>query len=639
MNKLIAKFFNFICIILVSSELNANSCTIVITASPCDSSGYCGANSKSYEYCARSDGHTYIYDGSTYELIALRRDTHIPCSFDDKSILCKNSPPNAVEMQSRKIGRAKDGSASIDSGVQEKIENYKYIKEKLLEREDLKEFVSRTGKEFKQFKKQFGQGVYNYDVYELKKINNEIVFKSFIDNLSDQFIKSFEVPSFQSISKPKLPSRYSPKHPLIPYVNSVTDVVNMYDRRKKPVNKESVGNAGWDEYVSYSRKIKFDNEKLFSRHEKQLKENLINKQESYAQWKVELQSEEGGSEVKLLDPISVPRQEEFQVRIKRTDRMLLNYKPLTKDEGIIKNVGRWFIEESKNSWTAAEHETATRQLKVAENSLDVLLGLDPISGTLRSAYEVATGRNLVTGEALDKWNYSFAVIGMFSLGYGSKLGKAGRLVGRMAEDLANSPLGGKLPGGIAADGIGLFSEVIGSAWELGLKTKDEIRDFVDLSKRIVGNEIGEVGDLTKVIKGKMTRFSPIKRGPLEDSVANTFRSKSYFMTVTDEPVKLYRVHGDGANPLSKYWSRSKPSGPMQATFDSALDPAWGNSAKKWVEITVPKGEKLFEGIVSKINLKRGNRQISTGQLLGGGSQVYIDKTRIPKNWISNEGGF
>ncbi len=182
--------------------------------------------------------------------------------------------------------------------------------------------------------------------------------------------------------------------------------------------------------------------------------------------------------------------------------------------------------------------------------------------------------------------------------------------------------------------------VIHSALKLGLKSKEGIQNFVDLSKRVLGGKITAASDLYKVIKGKIIYYSPIKKGPLSyiltasGTVADTFRSRSYFKTISNRATKLYRVYGNGKkDPLfSKYWSRVKPSGPMQSILDSALDPAWGNTAKHWVEITVPKGTRFFEGVVSGIALK-------TGRLLGGGSQVYIKRRKIPKRWLTGKGKF
>ncbi len=140
------------------------------------------------------------------------------------------------------------------------------------------------------------------------------------------------------------------------------------------------------------------------------------------------------------------------------------------------------------------------------------------------------------------------------------------------------------------------------------------------------------------------KFNPINHGPLHaitegvGTVADAFRSSSYLEIVTKEPVKLYRVYATDGKELSAYWSHVKPTGPYQAVLDSALDPSWGNSAKKWVEITVPSGEKFYEGVVGEVALRRFNNPTPVGQILGGGHQVYVNKI-VPRTWITNGGGF
>lgn len=143
----------------------------------------------------------------------------------------------------------------------------------------------------------------------------------------------------------------------------------------------------------------------------------------------------------------------------------------------------------------------------------------------------------------------------------------------------------------------------------------------------------------------MTYFNPIKNGPLSDipagsgTVADTFKASSYFKTISKDPVKLYRVHGGKVGEFSQYWSRVKPSGPLQATFDTALLPDFKNSAQKWVEITIPKGTEFYEGVASEMVIRSSNTNIKIGDLLGGGSQVYLKDIRIPKSWKTDGGTF
>lgn len=57
----------------------------------------------------------------------------------------------------------------------------------------------------------------------------------------------------------------------------------------------------------------------------------------------------------------------------------------------------------------------------------------------------------------------------------------------------------------------------------------------------------------------------------------------------------------------------------------------GNSALKWVEIEVPPGHRLTEGIVGPIDVHGRN-------MTGGGLQVYLN-FEVPAGWVKNRGGF
>lgn len=77
-------------------------------------------------------------------------------------------------------------------------------------------------------------------------------------------------------------------------------------------------------------------------------------------------------------------------------------------------------------------------------------------------------------------------------------------------------------------------------------------------------------------------------------------------------------HTDGgeAAQLGSYWSKVRPSGPMQAQIDGALNPAWGNTAAEVATIRVPAGTTIYVGSAA-------SQPILGGSLMGGGSQVYI----------------
>lgn len=122
------------------------------------------------------------------------------------------------------------------------------------------------------------------------------------------------------------------------------------------------------------------------------------------------------------------------------------------------------------------------------------------------------------------------------------------------------------------------------------------------------------------VAGAAVRFGPVNPGPLPDVVANTFRSGSYTQSTLSEATTFYRAYGGTAPKVGSFWTRTEPSGPLQATIDLALNPAWGNTATEVAAIQVPTGTTIFEGAAA-----------AQGGLVGGGSQIYLQT--VPASWV------
>jgi RHS repeat-associated protein len=126
---------------------------------------------------------------------------------------------------------------------------------------------------------------------------------------------------------------------------------------------------------------------------------------------------------------------------------------------------------------------------------------------------------------------------------------------------------------------------------------------------------------------RIVRHGPMNKGPLPEGVANTFRSGTYSAVTSDAPTTVYRVYAGGSGrQLGGYWTRVKPSGPVQSIIDSALDPAWGNTATSWVSAEIPAGTTFYEGAAAA---QRG--------LVGGGNQIFVQ--RVESSWITGGGSF
>ena len=188
-------------------------------------------------------------------------------------------------------------------------------------------------------------------------------------------------------------------------------------------------------------------------------------------------------------------------------------------------------------------------------------------------------------------------------------------------------------------------EAIETIWDIGLTIYDI---FSAISKSIKGDHSGwgdvaldaasvlipgvpaglsKVDDVVKFSKngdkiavGVTSSYNAIKKGPLPEALAKTFRSGSYSEVILESDTVLYRVYGGNSGKFGQFWTRTKPFGPLQSQIDLALKPEWGNTAENIVSIKVPKGTTIFEGVAE-----------SQGYgLVGGGNQIIIPK--VDQNW-------
>jgi Pre-toxin TG len=320
--------------------------------------------------------------------------------------------------------------------------------------------------------------------------------------------------------------------------------------------------------------------------------------------------------------------------------------PQTTKRQNARELGLLSVEEADASFATGEKDEGKFYKELAEGFLDLAIGLDPVTGTARSAYELITGHNFVTGAALKSWEYGFAAINVLTLGgeglVGASLKGLQKVVSRGARFI-------RLPE-MTAGGVRVAESVTQSASRLLRRSpsKRELGELVSIATA-ANKEGGNLPALAETISGNLirhgpgsgplrriradgpTRFLPAIPGSL--TVADTFRGGSYFDHKLEQPVTLYRVFSQPDRMLSAYWTREKPLGPLQATLDVALDPQWKNRATSWVGITVPAGTTIYEGIANEVVLRRFDSKLNVGKLLGGGSQVYLNRI-VPPTWVT-----
>jgi hypothetical protein len=231
--------------------------------------------------------------------------------------------------------------------------------------------------------------------------------------------------------------------------------------------------------------------------------------------------------------------------------------------------------------------------KIAAEVASIGFGFTP-AGIVFDTYSIVSGRDFFTGVKLTRDEMIFTAVGM-TVGQGALFRNVVKEY-RMAKALTE--------------------EV-----EQVIKHSDEIAQSIESLEKF--SPITKEGPLSKIMTGDVT-------------VASTFRSGTYHKIVTNEEITLFRVYGSNQQKTGSYWSRVKPYGPIQAMYDQAISPSF-NKGKGWIEMKLPKGSVMYEGVAAHLDLMTKDSRIKTGYLIGGGNQIYLENDMI-KKLVKVEGG-
>ena len=175
---------------------------------------------------------------------------------------------------------------------------------------------------------------------------------------------------------------------------------------------------------------------------------------------------------------------------------------------------------------------------------------------------------------------------------------------------------------------GLYSALMGN--DANTVTEDAIKGgiFGGAIGAVTGGMGYKLASLTNqgMVNVEPEIFSPIKKGPLKDSVANSFNGATYTKYVLKEDTIMYRVYGGKSEKIGSYLSRTPQEGGLQSQLDLALLPEWGNTAERLTEVVVPKGTIVYEGTAAPQNILDSKGNI-IGTLSGGGNQIYIPEVK------------
>ncbi len=168
-------------------------------------------------------------------------------------------------------------------------------------------------------------------------------------------------------------------------------------------------------------------------------------------------------------------------------------------------------------------------------------------------------------------------------------------------------------------GFGVAVSGLGGAFRLGCTALGSVyaggRAMLQVGRALLP-QIGKttIPETSPVVSAAVKHWNPLNGpGPLALRDALSFRSATYTAHFLQEPTILHRSYSDSAKALGSYWSRTKPSGPLQSTMDNALKSSWGNRATHTLTIKAPPGTLVYEGVVAP-----------QGGLLGGGNQIFLE---------------
>lgn len=95
----------------------------------------------------------------------------------------------------------------------------------------------------------------------------------------------------------------------------------------------------------------------------------------------------------------------------------------------LKVVGERAIELSDSALSVNDIDEASYYYSIARASADLLIGIDPVTGTLRAVYEAITGTNMITGAELTSLERGVAIFGVATLGIGAEISKGVQILG------------------------------------------------------------------------------------------------------------------------------------------------------------------------------------------------------------------
>lgn len=137
----------------------------------------------------------------------------------------------------------------------------------------------------------------------------------------------------------------------------------------------------------------------------------------------------------IEDPASIPyafRSEEGSYRnaLERQYKDLYKISPVGETRQASREFGLIATEQADQAYSTGSNE-ADFYRELGKGFLDIAVGIDPITGVGRSGYELLTGKNLITGAELSRFERSMAFVNLVTANGGRYVNLAGKGISRV----------------------------------------------------------------------------------------------------------------------------------------------------------------------------------------------------------------
>jgi hypothetical protein len=109
--------------------------------------------------------------------------------------------------------------------------------------------------------------------------------------------------------------------------------------------------------------------------------------------------------------------------------------PVNDGQIDLQSAGEQAVALADESYAQRDTDAAAFYLSLGRAAADLLVGLDPVTGTLRAVSESITGVNLVTGERLTDFERGLAIFGVVTLGYAGEFSRGIALFNKVMMNL------------------------------------------------------------------------------------------------------------------------------------------------------------------------------------------------------------